>query len=84
MEMIAEGVETRAQADALHALGRRRGQGFLHARPLPAEKRSASSPTGADPFGGINVTTTDDVVDAGQYPGTPASITPRASCHSEV
>jgi hypothetical protein len=26
----------------------------------------------------------DDVVDAGQYPGTPASITPRASCHSDT
>jgi diguanylate cyclase (GGDEF)-like protein/PAS domain S-box-containing protein len=38
MEVIAEGVETRAQADALRALGCRRGQGFLYAQPLPAEK----------------------------------------------
>ena len=36
MEVIAEGVETRAQADALTALGCQRGQGFLYSRPLPA------------------------------------------------
>jgi diguanylate cyclase (GGDEF)-like protein/PAS domain S-box-containing protein len=38
MEVIAEGVETRAQADALRALGCRRGQGFLFAQPLPADE----------------------------------------------
>jgi EAL domain-containing protein (putative c-di-GMP-specific phosphodiesterase class I) len=38
MEVIAEGVETRAQADALRALGCRRGQGFLYAKPLPADE----------------------------------------------
>jgi diguanylate cyclase (GGDEF)-like protein/PAS domain S-box-containing protein len=38
MEVVAEGVETREQADALRALSCRRGQGFLFARPLPAEK----------------------------------------------
>jgi diguanylate cyclase len=38
MEVIAEGVETLAQADALRALGCRRGQGFLFSRPLPAEE----------------------------------------------
>ena len=37
MEVIAEGVETRAQADALRALGCRRGQGFLFSQPVPAE-----------------------------------------------
>jgi diguanylate cyclase (GGDEF)-like protein/PAS domain S-box-containing protein len=38
MDVIAEGVETREQADALRALGCGRGQGFLFARPLAAEK----------------------------------------------
>ena len=38
MEVVAEGVETRAQAEALRALGCRRGQGFLFSRPLPAEE----------------------------------------------
>ena len=38
MEVIAEGVETRAQADALGALGCRRGQGFLFSQPLPADE----------------------------------------------
>jgi EAL domain-containing protein (putative c-di-GMP-specific phosphodiesterase class I) len=36
MEVIAEGVETPAQADALRALRCQRGQGFLYSRPLPA------------------------------------------------
>jgi EAL domain-containing protein (putative c-di-GMP-specific phosphodiesterase class I) len=36
MEVVAEGVETRAQADALRALRCRRGQGFLFSKPLPA------------------------------------------------
>jgi diguanylate cyclase (GGDEF)-like protein len=36
MDVVAEGVETRAQADALRALGCRRGQGFLFSEPLPA------------------------------------------------
>jgi diguanylate cyclase (GGDEF)-like protein/PAS domain S-box-containing protein len=38
MEVIAEGVETRAQLDALRALRCRRGQGFLFSKPLPAEQ----------------------------------------------
>jgi diguanylate cyclase (GGDEF)-like protein/PAS domain S-box-containing protein len=38
MEVVAEGVETRAQADALRALGCRRGQGFLFSKPLPADE----------------------------------------------
>jgi len=38
MDVIAEGVETRAQADALRAFGCRRGQGFLFARPMPADE----------------------------------------------
>jgi EAL domain-containing protein (putative c-di-GMP-specific phosphodiesterase class I) len=38
MEVIAEGVETAAQAEALRALRCQRGQGFLYSRPLPAEE----------------------------------------------
>ena len=38
MEVVAEGVETRAQADALRALGCQRGQGFLFSKPLPAQE----------------------------------------------
>jgi diguanylate cyclase (GGDEF)-like protein/PAS domain S-box-containing protein len=41
MEVIAEGVETRAQADALRALCCRRGQGFLFSEPLAAERAEA-------------------------------------------
>jgi EAL domain-containing protein (putative c-di-GMP-specific phosphodiesterase class I) len=33
---IAEGIETRAQAEELLTLGCDRGQGFLYAKPLPA------------------------------------------------
>ena len=35
MSVLAEGVETQAEADALLALGCQRQQGFLHARPMP-------------------------------------------------
>ncbi|HQR80798.1 MAG TPA: EAL domain-containing protein [Actinomycetota bacterium] len=38
LEVIAEGVETPAQSDALHGLGCRAAQGFLWSRPLPAEQ----------------------------------------------
>jgi len=38
LDLIAEGVETRQQADALRAMGCRRAQGFFFARPLPADK----------------------------------------------
>jgi EAL domain-containing protein (putative c-di-GMP-specific phosphodiesterase class I) len=38
MQVIAEGVETREQADALRALRCERAQGFLFAKPLSAEK----------------------------------------------
>jgi diguanylate cyclase (GGDEF)-like protein/PAS domain S-box-containing protein len=41
MEVIAEGVETRAQADALRALRCRRGQGFLFSEPLAADEAEA-------------------------------------------
>ena len=37
LSVVAEGVETQAQADELRALGCDVGQGFLWAKPLPAE-----------------------------------------------
>ena len=36
LQVIAEGVETQAQADALREAGCDQGQGFLYARPLDA------------------------------------------------
>ena len=38
---LAEGVETEDQAAALRAAGCELGQGFLYARPMPAEEFSA-------------------------------------------
>jgi diguanylate cyclase (GGDEF)-like protein/PAS domain S-box-containing protein len=38
MEVVAEGVETELQAEALRALRCRSAQGFLFSRPLPAEE----------------------------------------------
>ena len=38
MEVVAEGVETQAQADALTRLGCDLLQGFLFARPMPADE----------------------------------------------
>jgi len=35
--VVAEGVETLAQHDALIALGCTRAQGFRYAKPMPAE-----------------------------------------------
>ena len=35
--VVAEGIETTKQANALQALGCRRAQGYLYARPLPAD-----------------------------------------------
>ena len=37
LRVVAEGVETTAQADALLRLGCRQQQGYLHARPMPAD-----------------------------------------------
>ena len=39
--VTAEGVETKAQLDALQALGCERVQGFLLARPAPIDELSA-------------------------------------------
>ena len=36
LDVIAEGIETEAQAEALHDLGCELAQGFLLARPMPA------------------------------------------------
>jgi EAL domain-containing protein (putative c-di-GMP-specific phosphodiesterase class I) len=41
MEVVAEGVETREQAETLRALRCRRGQGFLFSRPIPADEAGA-------------------------------------------
>ncbi|GAC1577636.1 MAG: hypothetical protein NVS3B24_09010 [Candidatus Dormibacteria bacterium] len=38
LEMVGEGIEHRHQADALRAMGCTRGQGYMFARPLPAEE----------------------------------------------
>jgi diguanylate cyclase (GGDEF)-like protein len=38
LDAVAEGIETQAQAERLEQLGYRLGQGFLFARPLPAEE----------------------------------------------
>jgi EAL domain-containing protein (putative c-di-GMP-specific phosphodiesterase class I) len=41
MDVVAEGIETGAQYDLLQQLGCRYGQGYLFAKPLPAEQVSA-------------------------------------------
>ena len=38
LNVIAEGVETVEQAEILHGLGCREGQGYLYSRPLPPEE----------------------------------------------
>jgi diguanylate cyclase (GGDEF)-like protein len=52
LSLVAEGIETVDQRDALIALGCTQGQGFLYARALPPEELSAyistQSATGAD------------------------------------
>jgi EAL domain-containing protein (putative c-di-GMP-specific phosphodiesterase class I) len=41
LNLVAEGIQTRGQRDALMALGCRQGQGFLYSRALPAAEASA-------------------------------------------
>jgi sensor c-di-GMP phosphodiesterase-like protein len=36
LKVVAEGIETEAQANYLRSIGCRYGQGFHYARPLPA------------------------------------------------
>lgn len=50
LDVLAEGVETRAQLDTLHNFGCRQFQGFHLCRPVPAEE-FASYATGAPPLG---------------------------------
>lgn len=45
LDVIAEGVETREQAEALTFLGCPRVQGFLYARPQPASELRLAQPT---------------------------------------
>jgi EAL domain-containing protein (putative c-di-GMP-specific phosphodiesterase class I) len=47
LDAVAEGIETKAQADRLWELGYRLGQGFNFARPLPAHEvgRLLAAPT---------------------------------------
>jgi EAL domain-containing protein (putative c-di-GMP-specific phosphodiesterase class I) len=51
--VTAEGVETEAQLDALHALGCERVQGFLLARPAPIDEIAALVPTSTGLVGNI-------------------------------
>ena len=58
LQLVAEGVETEAQAKALQALGCNLHQGFLYARPMPMaafEQCRAAAP--AHTPSPINVTT---------------------------
>ncbi len=50
IEVIAEGIENLAQAEALRALRCRRGQGFLFSTPLPAKEAERLIAGGAGPF----------------------------------
>ena len=49
IDVIAEGIETRAQHNTLVSLGCRYGQGFLYARPMPAAKVARLCADGSRP-----------------------------------
>ena len=44
LKVVAEGIETAAQADFLAALGCDEGQGYLYSRPVPAGSLPGFSP----------------------------------------
>lgn len=48
LDVVAEGVETTAQAVALAELGCRHGQGYLWSRPVPADAFAVGRPGGAE------------------------------------
>jgi EAL domain-containing protein (putative c-di-GMP-specific phosphodiesterase class I) len=50
MEVTAEGVETRAQADALQDLHCTNAQGYLFSRPLPADEAERLIIDGLPPY----------------------------------
>ena len=61
LEVTAEGVETVGQRDALIELGCKRAQGYLFARPMPAEdlvrhlmQQQASATSAAEPVAAAN------------------------------
>jgi len=55
MSIVAEGVETEAQAEALRQLGCLTGQGYLYGRPLlfPAEPPAVAQPAFLERFTGV-------------------------------
>ena len=53
LEIVAEGVETLAAAEALRLMGCRYGQGFAYAPPLPAEEALALMRAEVQPTTGL-------------------------------
>ena len=51
LEIIAEGIETRAQADTLMSLGCREAQGYLFGRPMPEAEFQRKFPLSTDAVG---------------------------------
>jgi diguanylate cyclase len=49
LDVVAEGIETEGQLDALHQLGCVRGQGYLFGRPAPIATLAAALAAQAAP-----------------------------------
>ena len=49
LDVLAEGIETEAQHDALRAMGCNYGQGYLYGRPQPASHWLAPDSHGLEP-----------------------------------